>query len=165
MRKASELPAQPQASTAAANRENLSFPFDRGVFKTEIKASSPERITQTPFFIRAQDNKRDRSCLNRSQLGHGDLPRAQHLQQQGFDVVIDFVELIDQKYARPMLITQRAQQGTFGKEVQRVQPVAVLTPVFMEVVGLRFQKEIVQCLVESANELLFRNSHVALYPL
>src|SRR5215471_17125663 len=66
MRKAGELPAQPQALTAAANGENLSFPFERGVFKTQIKASSPQRITQTPFFIRAQDNKRDRSCLNRS---------------------------------------------------------------------------------------------------
>src|SRR5215467_12931875 len=141
MRKASELPAQPQASTAAANRENLSFPLDRGVFKTEIKASSPERITQTPFFIRAQDNKRDRSCLNRSQFGHRDLPRAQNLQQQGFDVVIDFVEFIDQKHTRPMLITQRTQQGAFDKEVQRVQSVADLTPLLMNVVGLGFQKK------------------------
>ena len=61
---------------------------------------------------------------------------------QGLDVVIDFVEFIDQKDARPMLITQRTQQWAFRKEVQRVQPVTDFTPLFMKVVGLRFQKEL-----------------------
>jgi len=33
--------------------------------------------------------------------------------------VIDFVEFVDQKHAWPMLMTQRTQHWTFGKEIRR----------------------------------------------
>src|SRR5208337_2281473 len=145
---ASQLPAQLQAFATASDRQNFSFTLYRWVFKTQIETPSPQRITKTAFFVRAQNNKRNGRCSDRSELGDRDLPGAQDLQQQGFDVVINLVEFVDQKHARLSLIAQSAQQWPFCKEVQRMQPAPDLVPFLSEVVGLRVQKELLQRLIE-----------------
>src|SRR5215469_16827413 len=164
VRQAGELSAQAQAFTAAADRQDLTFPFDCRILKAQIETAAPKRIAQPPFFIRTQNDKWDSSSLNGSQFGNRNLPRTQNLEQQGFDVVIDLVEFVDQKHARPMVITERSQEWAFVKEIQGVQAVADLTPLLMQVVGLGFQKELLQRLIESADDLFFRDSHVALKP-
>src|SRR5664279_3489742 len=160
-----QLSTQTQALAAASDRQNFSLTLDRWVFKAQIEAPSPQRIAQTSFFVRTQDDKRNGRCSNRSQLGHRDLPGAKNLQQQGFDVVVDLVEFVDQEHARPGFIAKSAQQRPFRKEVQRVQPVPDLLPVLAEVGGLRVQKKLLQRLVEFSDDLLFGNSHVALQAL
>src|SRR5664280_1949107 len=143
-----QLSTQTQALAAASDRQNFSLTLDRWVFKAQIEAPSPQRIAQTSFFVRTQDDKGNGRCTNRSQLGHRDLPCAQNLQQQGFDVVVDLVEFVDQKHAWLGLIAQSPQQWSLRKEVQRVQPVPDLVPVLAEIGGLSVQEEFLQRLVE-----------------
>src|SRR5208337_3557469 len=109
-----------QALTAASDRQDFSLTLDGWVFKAQIETPSSQRITQTAFFVRTQDNKGNSCGLNRAQLGHRDLPGAQNLQQQGFDVVVDLVEFVDQEHARPGFIAKSAQQWALRKEVQRM---------------------------------------------
>src|SRR5271165_7500743 len=154
-----------QAFAAAANRQNFPFALDRRVFKAQIETPSPQRVAQTSFFVRTQNNKGDSRGSNRSQFGHRDLPGAQNLQQQGFDVVVDLVEFVDQKHARLGFITQCAQEWPFRKEVQRVQSPPYLVPLLAEVGSLRVQEELLQRLVEFPDDLFFGDSHVALKAL
>ena len=95
--------------------------------------------------------------MNCPQLGIRDLPSAQNLQQQRFDVVVYFVELVDQKHARLNFMAQCAQERPFRKEVQRVQPAPDLVPAPAEGRGLGVQEQLLQRLVELTNELFFGN--------
>src|SRR5664279_594724 len=162
VREPGQLSPQPQAFTATSDRQNFSLTLDRWVFEAQIEAPSSQRIAQTSFFVRTQNNKRNGRCSNRSQLGDRDLPCAKNLQQQGFDVVVDLVEFVDQKHAWLGFIAQCAQQWPLRKEVQRVQPVPDLLPVLAEVGGLRVQVELLQRLVEFSDDFLFGDSHVTL---
>src|SRR5271157_4874404 len=151
-----------QAFASAADRQNFPLTLNRWVLKAEIETPSSQRITQTSLFVRTQNNKGDGRCSNRSQLGDRDLPGAQNLQQQGFDVVVDLVEFVDQQHARLGFIAQCAQQGPLRKEVQRVQPVPDLLPVLSEIGGLSVQVELLQRFVEFSDDFLFCDSHVTL---
>src|SRR5208283_2873488 len=154
-----------QAFTAASDCQNFPLTLNRWVLKAEIETPSSQRITQTSLFVRTQNNKGDGRCSNRSQLGDRDLPCAQDLQQQGFDVVVNLVEFVDQKHARLRFIAQCAQEWPLRKEVQRVQPVPYLVPVLAEVSGLSVQEELLQRFIEFPDDLLFGDSHVALEAL
>src|SRR5271165_5715564 len=154
-----------QAFAAASDRQNFPLTLDRWVLKAQIETPSSQRVAQTSFFVRTQNNKGDSRGSNRSQFGHRDLPGAQDLQQQGFDVVVDLVEFVDQKHTRLGFIAQCAQQWPFRKEVQRVQPAPDLLPVLAEVGGLSVQEELLQRFIKFSNDLFFGDPHVALQAL
>src|SRR5271167_2947213 len=165
MCQASQLSAQTQALAVAPDRQDFFLTLHGWVFKAQIETPSSQRVTQTSLFIRTQHDKRHGGGFNGPQFGHRDLPGTQNLQQQGFNGVVDLVEFVDQKHARPNFIAQRAQQWSFRKEIQSVEAVAKVTPRWLETAGLRFQEELLQGFVEFPDDLLLGDSHVTLQPL
>ena len=93
------------------------------------------------------------------------MPRAQNLQQQRFKGVAHLVELVDQQHAGSVAVSQRPQEWTFGKKINRMQALSNGVPIFAEAVALGFEEKLLQGLVELADGLVFRDAFVALKAL
>src|SRR4029077_6276321 len=96
-----------------AHGKYLDFSLDGGIVEPQIKASPTQRVTQAAFLVRTQYNKRNRFCLDCSQLRNCDLPRTQNFEKQRLEGVVNLVEFVDQQHAGLRLASKRAQQRTF----------------------------------------------------
>ena len=75
------------------------------------------------------------------------------------------VELVNQQHAGSIAVSQRPQERTFGKEINRMQALPNGVPVFAEAVALGFKEKLLQGLVELADGLVFRDAFVTLKAL
>src|SRR5579864_8462339 len=100
LRKTGQLASQSWPRGRASDCQDLSFPLDGGVLKTQVKAPAPQRISQAPFFIRGKYNKRNRLGFDRPELWYGNLPGGEDFEQQCLKLMVYLVQLVNQQDAR-----------------------------------------------------------------
>src|SRR5215471_19166322 len=86
------------------------------MLKSDIETSSAKWIPDTPLFVRGKDDKRNRPRADGSKFWNAQLPIAEHLEKQSLELLIDFIDLVDEKHTRFPFVQQRAKQGTFCEE-------------------------------------------------
>src|SRR4029077_20434379 len=105
---------------STADTQDLRFPLHRGVFEAQVETSSSQRIAKSPLFVRTKHHERHRSCRDRPEFRHCNLPGAEDLKQQCLKTLIHLVEFVDEEHPRAILVTQGTEQRPFGKEIERV---------------------------------------------
>ena len=103
---------------------------------------------------------------NRSQLGDRDLPGAQNLQQQGFDVVVDLVEFVDQKHARLALRSAvRAISGPSAKKSSECSRLRIWSQSWPRLAACVSRKSFCSASSNLPMTFFFGDSHVTLKAL
>lgn len=67
------------ASIGSPHGNDFRFSFSSRMLHPQIETSPTKGISDPPFLIRREHNKRNALCLNRSELGNTELPNAQEL--------------------------------------------------------------------------------------
>ena len=165
VRQACNLAMQDRVPGLAPRLQNLGLPLRGGKLRPEIGAAPPQRIADTPDLVRSEHDKGNRLVLHRPQLGNGDLPLREHLEQHRLELFADLVHFIDQQHARLVLVLERAHERPLDEEIQRVKPSPDRVPIRSEAARLRFQEDLLQGGVEPSDCLLLLYARVTLEPL
>src|SRR5690606_32573014 len=85
-----------------------------------IEAASFQRVVNFPRAVRRQDDDRDVLGANGAELGNGDLEVGQELEQEGFELLVGPVNLVDQENRRLVVGSiNRLQERTLQQEIFR----------------------------------------------
>src|SRR5260370_9497970 len=160
-----KLASQAWTLASAADTQDLGFPLDRGVFETQVETPASQRIAKAPFFVRTKHDKRYRRGRYRPKFRYRDLPGTEDFEQQCLKLLVHFVEFIDEKHARAILVTQGTKHRPFREEIERMPSPADLAPVFFEMFSLGFNEQRLQCFVKFPNLLAFVDPTSSLKPL
>src|SRR5262245_41627807 len=104
--------------------------------KSDIETSSAKWIPDTPLFVGGEDDKRNRCRTDGSKFWDAQLPIAEHLEKQSLELLIDFVDLVDEKHTGFPFVQQRAQQRTFCEEFKTMKLLSNCFPIAAELICL-----------------------------
>ena len=112
-----------------------------------VEAAATQWIAKAPLLVRRHHHERNRLRLDGAQLGNGDLPVGQDLEQQRLKLLIHLVQLVDQQDDW-FGSEERLEKWALYEEVQRMEPVPERIPFLVDRFGLRFQEQALQRFVE-----------------
>ena len=107
--------------------QNSGLTLDRRMFESKVQTAAPQRIAYPANLVRGQHNERPAPCLDRADLGDGDLPVTQDFKEFRLECLADLVDFVDQQYAR-FLAQKRPQQRSFLEELKRMEVAAQRRP-------------------------------------
>ncbi len=108
------LPSDLRRQVRHLQPDDIELGFQARIIQEQVKAAPLERLAQLPRIVRGQHHQRHVLGTQGAQLWHTDLKIAQHFQQEGLELRIGTVDLIDQQYHR-LIGTNGTQQGA-GQE-------------------------------------------------
>ncbi len=92
--------------------DDLQFLGRRGEIDEEVQAASLETIRQFPRIVRGEHHEGDMLGAQGPQLRHRDLKVRQHLEQEGLELGLGLVDLVDEEYHR--IVGQDGRQQRAG---------------------------------------------------
>ena len=88
-----------------------------GVFNVEIRAAAAQRLGEGPRTVGSQHHEGDGARADRAHLRDGHLHLGQQLQQEGLELLVRLVDLVDQQH--------HALLGAYGLEQRTLQQIFV----------------------------------------
>ena len=119
MHRGRHLCGEPVARGRDPQPDDLDLAVERRVFDPVVEAAPFEGVVYVPRAVGREDHHRRRGRGDRADLRHRDREIREHLQQQGLELVVRSVDLVDKQHAGMGL--QRRQQRPVEQETPRVQ--------------------------------------------
>ena len=98
---------------------DLGLPLARRVVDPVVEAASLERVVQLARAVGRDDDQRPAGGAHRAELGDRHLEVREELEQEGLELVVGAVDLVDQQHHRPVVLErleQRAADQERGRE-------------------------------------------------
>ena len=90
-------------------RQNLSLSINGRMTESDIETPPAQGIANSPFLVGREDDEGNGLGTDGPKLWNAQLPIAEDLEKQSLELLIDFVDLIHEKYARFVFIEKRAK--------------------------------------------------------
>src|SRR5271165_6695460 len=112
-----DLAGQRRRDAGFPDQDDLDLAFGGRVADPVVEAAPLQRVVQFPGPVGGEHHERRALRLDRADLGDADLEVRQHLKQEGLELVVGPVDLVDQQYG---LIAgpDRLQQRPFQQELR-----------------------------------------------
>ena len=110
-----------------AGAHDLDLALERGVPDPVVEAAALESVVQLAGAVRGEDHQRPPLGPDRPDLGDRDLEVREQLQQEGLELVVGAVDLVDQQHRRlRVVVVDRVQQRPALEELRAEQLVQAL---------------------------------------
>jgi hypothetical protein len=76
-----KLPMQLSVGVGRSLLQNSGLPLDRRMLESKVQTAAPQRIAYPANLVRGQYDERPAPCLDRADLGDGDLPVTQDFKE------------------------------------------------------------------------------------
>ena len=86
-----------------------------------VEAAALQRVVQLARAVRGDDDERVAARLDRAQLRDRDLEVGEELEQEGLELVVGAVDLVDQEHHRRLLL-ERVEQRALEQELAAEEP-------------------------------------------
>src|SRR3954452_1844636 len=94
-----------------ARPHDLGLPLARGVVDPVVEAATLEGVVQLARAVGGQDHERPRAGHHRAELGDRDLEVRQELEQEGLELVVGAIDLVDQQHYRAVVLERLEQRA------------------------------------------------------
>src|SRR5271165_6508544 len=111
------LAGQRRRDAGLPDQDDLDLAFGGRVADPVVEAASLQRVVQLPGPVGGEHHERRALRLDRADLGDADLEVRQHLEQEGLELVVGPVDLVDQQYG-PIAGPDRLEQRPFQQELR-----------------------------------------------
>jgi hypothetical protein len=83
-----------------AGAQDLDLALGAGEVEPQVQAAAAQGVRELAGVVRGEDHQRARRRAQRAELGDGDLELGQHLEEEGLELGLGAVDLVDEQDAR-----------------------------------------------------------------
>ena len=94
-----------------AKHHDLDLALDRRVPDPVEERAALQRVVQLARAVRGEDDRRPPACADRPELGNRDLEVREHLEQEGLELLVGAVDLVDEEHDRPVGVDRLEQRA------------------------------------------------------